>query len=49
MGGLLAAKQATHIETDLGTLPVSGDAVEIRMNQAQIQTLRLLAPTVKPK
>lgn len=48
-GGLSAAKQATHIETDLGALPVSGNAVEININQAQMQTLRLLAPTARPK
>ena len=43
--GLSAARQVTHIETDLVPLPVSDDTVEVTLNRAQIQTLRLIGPS----
>ena len=47
--GLTAAKQVTHIETDLAPLPVLKGAVKVNMKQAQIQTLRLLGPISQQK
>ena len=40
-GGVLSAKQSTHIETDLKTLPVSAGVVTTPISQRQILTLRL--------
>jgi alpha-mannosidase len=40
-GGVLSAMQATHIETDLKTLPVSGGVVTAAVKPRQIMTLRL--------
>ena len=47
--GLSAAKQTTHIETDLAPLPVREGAVEVQINHAQIQTLRLIGPAARAK
>ncbi len=47
--GLSSATQAMHIETDLAPLPVTNGAVEIKINPAQLQTLRLISPTPKSK
>ena len=47
--GLSAAKQVTHIETDLAPLPVTGSTVEVKMGRAQIETIRLIGPGPKPK
>ena len=47
-GGLSAAGQTTHIETDLAPLPVTEDAAEVTMGRKQIQTIRLTGPTTKP-
>ncbi len=40
-GGIVSAKQSTHIETDLKTLPVSVGVVTTPIKQRQIVTLRL--------
>ncbi len=48
-GGLSAAKQTTHIETDLAPLPVTDGAVDVTMGRNQIQTIRLIVPTSRPK
>jgi len=47
--GISTARQATHIETDIASLPVSGGTVAVTMNHGQLQTLRLIGPTPKPK
>ena len=43
-GGLAAARRATHIETDLESLPVSNGQVKATIAPCQIQTLRLISP-----
>ncbi len=47
--GLNSAKQVTHIETDLKSLPVTSNTVEVKLGRTQIQTLRLMVPMPKTK
>ena len=47
--GLSAARQTTHIETDLAPLSVREGAVEVQINHAQVQTLRLIGPAAGAK
>ena len=42
--GLAAAVSATHIETDLKQLPVTGNRVAVALAPCQLQTLRLVLP-----
>jgi alpha-mannosidase len=47
--GLSAARRTTHVETDIAPLPVRSGTVEVRMNRAQMQTIRLIGPAPKPE
>ena len=47
-GGLRAAKQITHIETDVKSLPIKDGSVKTPMGRAQLQTLRLMPSRRSP-
>jgi len=47
--GLSEARRVTHIETNLGVLPVADGRVSSPIAAAQLQTLRLLGPAKRPR